>query len=1158
MSNENNNNQESLVFETFDKAAEYVSVSFDAYIAKNNINIPEWAKAKIGIAGHIDSGIKIKAAFDKGDDTAVVSEVGAVIAGFIAGSIATTTLIAFGTPVLVTAGLAVGLGTLASGDTIKEEITDIHNYLKNDATDDANLGAKKLGLEVESFLEGFSNTILNTLLDNNTTHANFAESDLQTLQTQINPEKENSTSQDNSDKKAPVFPITPDKETPIFLDSFEKGILDGLLGLTDTLDGILDELEDLLGELEDSLDKAIDYISIDPLAFDLDGDGIQTSSLDNHINFDHNNNGVKTNTAWLSGNDAWLTLDKNKNGVIDNGAELFGDNTIKQDGTTAKDGIDALKDLDDNQDGIINNQDIQFANLKLWQDKNQDGISQQTELKTLSELGIKSIDLTRTGINKDLQDAIQSDGLTFTKTDGTLGEVAELDLNQNEFFSKFTADGDFNTKEFNLKGTGLVRDLAGATSEDKILNQLVQKLKSSSEVKDFSQQIDDVLIQWSKTGVKQSIFNADFTKDGTTQSHNGKLVRFDIDNGLRQKLAVLETMTAKNLSNSQTWQKTLESTDQGDVLVYSLRSRNSINSAEQFENAYNQLKSYHFDQAIQQTLLQPLINSLELGITDNKININFDNLEQLMVDDFAQNAQNTIQLLTTFNNIYGDKLNEYGFDFYQILKASNYLFKQLDNQQIDDLLTSDSLIFAKAGEELNINSDHLTIAIGTNTNDVINGDKYEANNINSLAGDDIIKGGYYNDTLIGGKGDDVIDGGYGDDNYIFNKGDGTLKILDNDGHDKLIFGKDINKKDINIIQKLDGFIHITIANTTDEIIFKQVSSERHLAINTIEFADGSSIDSKTIFDSQYIGTINNDTITGNRYEANNINSLAGDDIIKGGYYNDTLIGGKGDDVIDGGYGDDNYIFNKGDGTLKILDNDGHDKLIFGKDINKKDINIIQKLDGFIHITIANTTDEIIFKQVSSERHLAIDTIEFADGSSIDSKTIFDSQYIGTINNDTITGNRYEANNINSLAGDDIIKGGYYNDTLIGGKGDDVIDGSWGNDTLIGGKGDDVIDGGYGDDNYIFNKGDGTLEIMDANGYDKLSFGKDITMQDIGLTQDSDNIYLEILSTGDKVQLKSGNNSNQIGVDIVYFDNGSNWSASHLMNASIIDDGQQVL
>jgi hypothetical protein len=412
----NTNPDDSKVFWSFDKAVEYFSTLADQSLKE--ANIPLAIRTKVSITGHIDTGIKIHSTWEDGDDVGVIKETASAIAGVVAGAAGLAVATTLGATVAVAVVASVAVGHLVSTNL---------NELYDKQIDGS------LGKEASAFLGGFSNTILNTLLDNNTTHANFAESDLQTLQTQINPEKENSTSQDNSDKKAPVFPITPDKETPIFLDSFEKGILDGLLGLTDTLDGILDELEDLLGELEDSLDKAIDYISIDPLAFDLDGDGIQTSSLDNHINFDHNNNGVKTNTAWLSGNDAWLTLDKNKNGVIDNGAELFGDNTIKQDGTTAKDGIDALKDLDNNQDGIINNQDIQFANLKLWQDTNQDGVSQQTELKTLSELGIKSIDLTRTGKNQQLTDAIQSDGLTFTKTDGTLGEVAELDLNQNEF-----------------------------------------------------------------------------------------------------------------------------------------------------------------------------------------------------------------------------------------------------------------------------------------------------------------------------------------------------------------------------------------------------------------------------------------------------------------------------------------------------------------------------------------------------------------------------------------------------------------------------------------------------------------------------------------------------------------------------------------------------
>ena len=114
----------------------------------------------------------------------------------------------------------------------------------------------------------------------------------------------------------------------------------------------------------------------DPLTLDLDGDGIETTVQSGWkgVLFDHNNNGQKTGTGWLSADDGFLVLDKNSNGKIDNGTELFGDNTLLSDGTTASDGFAALADLDSNEDGLIDAGDTAYASLRVWQDKNQDGI----------------------------------------------------------------------------------------------------------------------------------------------------------------------------------------------------------------------------------------------------------------------------------------------------------------------------------------------------------------------------------------------------------------------------------------------------------------------------------------------------------------------------------------------------------------------------------------------------------------------------------------------------------------------------------------------------------------------------------------------------------------------------------------------------------------
>ena len=125
--------------------------------------------------------------------------------------------------------------------------------------------------------------------------------------------------------------------------------------------------------------KAVPPPYADPLALDLDGDGIETAGIGNWQNttlFDHDGDGVRDGTGWLSGDDGWLVRDLNANGTIDTGAELFGDNTVLSDGSTAAEGFSALSDLDSNADGVIDASDAAFGELQVWQDRNQDGFSQ--------------------------------------------------------------------------------------------------------------------------------------------------------------------------------------------------------------------------------------------------------------------------------------------------------------------------------------------------------------------------------------------------------------------------------------------------------------------------------------------------------------------------------------------------------------------------------------------------------------------------------------------------------------------------------------------------------------------------------------------------------------------------------------------------------------
>ena len=213
----------------------------------------------------------------------------------------------------------------------------------------------------------------------------------------------------------------------------------------------------------------------DPLALDLDGDGIETRGADGQVVFDHNGDGVQTGTGWLRPDDGWLVLDRNSNGTIDNGGELFGVDTVKADGTKATDGFDALSDLDSNNDDVFDAKDTRFADVRVWRDLNQDGVSQSNELSTLAANNIRSINLNKTSTTTNLGNGnAQTATATFTRTDDTTGNAANLELASNTFYRKFTKAVALTDKAKELpeaSGSGAVRNLRQAISRYSTLNE---------------------------------------------------------------------------------------------------------------------------------------------------------------------------------------------------------------------------------------------------------------------------------------------------------------------------------------------------------------------------------------------------------------------------------------------------------------------------------------------------------------------------------------------------------------------------------------------------------------------------------------------------------------------------------------------------------------
>jgi len=136
-----------------------------------------------------------------------------------------------------------------------------------------------------------------------------------------------------------------------------------------------------------------------PIVIDVLGDGFDLTNGSNGVHFDLNADGVSRGLAWtsVSTDDAWLTLDRNNNGLIDNGTELFGDVT-QQPASQFPNGFAALAVFDKaenggNGDGKITQQDSVFFSLRLWRDANHNGTSEPSELHGLPELGLIALDL---------------------------------------------------------------------------------------------------------------------------------------------------------------------------------------------------------------------------------------------------------------------------------------------------------------------------------------------------------------------------------------------------------------------------------------------------------------------------------------------------------------------------------------------------------------------------------------------------------------------------------------------------------------------------------------------------------------------------------------------------------------------------------------------
>jgi hypothetical protein len=158
----------------------------------------------------------------------------------------------------------------------------------------------------------------------------------------------------------------------------------------------------------------------DPLVINFAGTATQLTSQ--RFKFDLNSDGTNEDINFVAGGSGFLAFDRNGDGQINNGSELFG--------AKSGNGFSELAELDSDHNGWIDESDDAYTRLRVWT-KDSRG---QDRLSTLKEADVGAISLTHTATPFDLKDAnnellgqIRASGI-FLHERGNVGTIQQIDL----------------------------------------------------------------------------------------------------------------------------------------------------------------------------------------------------------------------------------------------------------------------------------------------------------------------------------------------------------------------------------------------------------------------------------------------------------------------------------------------------------------------------------------------------------------------------------------------------------------------------------------------------------------------------------------------------------------------------------------------------------
>jgi Ca2+-binding RTX toxin-like protein len=949
------------------------------------------------------------------------------------------------------------------------------------------------------------------------------------------------------------------------------------------LNSAINPVEDLLGSAAIFLQ---DLVS--PLILDLDGDGIELSSLVNSTAFfDLDADGFHEHTGWVSADDGILAIDSNGNGVIDGIDEVFGNATI--------DGFVELAALDSNNDGFINVSDASWSDLLVWQDLDGDGWSDSGELNDLTHWGITEIDLNYSQENSTLEGHSISTSSSFTMN-GVSHDIKDVWFEHSQIYAleRLSDNFDYDQDVFTLPdfhGYGNLSNLWVAMTNDANLKLEVETLVTSTPDfydANYISSVESILFKWA--GVDQVAPNSRGQYIDARVVEALEVMLDDDFSGQFSGGANPNTATATASALNVHWNEI--------VSKYAARFLNftankplidgydaAFAALEAEEAAGNPIAD--MTQAEVDALLNPILNAAEAAFDAQAIKwaaaIEYDYAS----DSFTGDLQALIYAIEADQPVGNEALNDFWYGNLPFIHAyANAL--EIDAQNYQNILETTHL--ASVADRLA----GAIIRIGTSGDDTT-----------------IVQNPYSlktNDFFYGGKGNDYLKGDHIDDTYVFSSGDGDDTVFDqamvtvHTQNDHIIF-TDQQLSDVTFEKNVTGRDLLIHYGQNDQVTVQDffLGNFGNYEIEHFRFADGSALTSQQVIDlletptngdDVLWGTGAADTLLGGEgndhiYGLNGVDSIlggAGDDTINGGTAFETLDGGSGFDIVEYDFGHldinlqigetrqtgyfnvfemitdfEGAIRGNGNDTITGSAADNYLEGGFGFDVINANGGNDTVLGGSFADTISlgSGSDIVAFKTIYesylsapdyvtdfsvAEDQIDVSTLGYSDISELNITYDANSERTVVTHNDGFT--LELANNLNLSSTNFIffdnnltITGTASDDSLLGGLGDDSIYGSDGNDTIDGGAGQDRLQGDAGADVFLFSDLTHSVDDGAANNnlYDRITdFNPNedvIDLQGLGFTT----LLTDGSSTSDVTELKLSVSSS----GRTYLSNGQN-------------------